>query len=58
MVIREALDLRIGKNVILPSGKAARLVEISLDEILFEYIEGRGRVLLSRAFCLKMWPKL
>ena len=53
---RMAVNLKQGQHVIMPSGKAAKLVHISADELVFEYFETHERCVLSRATAAKWWP--
>lgn len=52
---RLSLSLRIGQQVILPSGNAAEVVEIEKDAVRFKYLCGGGAVELSRELCLRYW---
>lgn len=55
IVERLALNLKIGKHVILPSGNAAEVVNIEKYAVIFKYLCGGDMVALSRTLCRRYW---
>ena len=53
---RMAVNLKQGQHVIMPSGQAAKVVELLHDVIVFKYLEGDQLVDVSRVFAAKWWP--
>lgn len=46
-VVHDALGLAHGQHVLMPSGQAARVAEIKLHSIVFEYLGLRQRELVE-----------
>lgn len=53
---RMAVNLKQGQHVIMPSGKAAKVLNLSHDVIVFEYFESKQVVTVSRLCAAKWWP--
>ena len=55
---RRQLNIKIGTELILPSGKAAMCIELGIDSYTFKYLgHKRGSVTLSRGAIIKMMPE-
>lgn len=55
-MIRMSVNLKQGQHVIMPSGQAAKVVDLLHDVIVFEYIESNEPVTISRLCAAKWWP--
>lgn len=53
---RMSVNLKQGQHVIMPSGQAAKVVSMLHDEIVFEYLESKEEVEVSRLCAAKWWP--
>ena len=53
---RMAVNLKQGQHVIMPSGQAAKVVDLLHDVIVFEYLESNETVDVSRLCAAKWWP--
>ena len=54
---RRQLKIRIGTQLIMPSGKAAKCLKIDGDEFTFQYLQGWGKFVLSRNAIISMMPE-
>ena len=54
---RRQLKIRIGTQLIMPSGKAAKCLKIDGDEYTFLYLMPKSRVVLSRNAIISMMPE-
>lgn len=53
---RMSVSLKVGQHVIMPSGQAAKVINIMHDVIVFEYLESKQVVTVSRLCAAKWWP--
>ena len=53
---RMAVNLKQGQHVIMPSCQAAKVVDLLHDVIVFEYLESKQVVTVSRLCAAKWWP--
>ena len=53
---RMAVNLKQGQNVIMPSGQAAKVVDLLRDVIVFEHLESRQVFTVSRLCAARWWP--
>ena len=51
------LNIRIGTQLILPSGNAAKCLKIDGDEFTFQYFHDWSKVVLTRDAIIKMMPE-
>ena len=56
MMNRMAVNLKQGQHVIMPSGQAAKVVDLLHDMIVLKYLEGDQVVEVSRLCAAKWWP--
>ena len=54
---RRQLKIRIGTQLIMPSGNAAKCLKIDGDEFTFQYLKGWGKFVLSRNAIISMMPE-
>ena len=54
---RRQLKIRIGTQLIMPSGNAAKCLKIDGDEFTFQYLQGWGKFVLSRNAIISMMPE-
>jgi len=54
---RRQLNMRIGTQLILPSGNAAKCLKIDGDEFTFQYFHDWSKVVLTRDAIIKMMPE-
>ena len=54
---RRQLKIRIGTQLIMPSGNAAKCLKIDGVEFTFQYLQGRGKFVLSRNAIISMMPE-
>ena len=54
---RRQLNIRIGTQLILPSGNAAKCLKIDGDEFTFQYFHDWSKVVLTRDAIIKMMPE-
>lgn len=53
---RMAVNLKQGQHVIMPSGQAAKVVDLLHDVIVLKYLVGDQVVEVSRLCAAKWWP--
>ena len=53
---RMSVNLKQGQHVIMPSGQAAKVVDLLHDMIVLEYLENKQVVEVSRLCAAKWWP--
>ena len=53
---RMAVNLKQGQHVIMPSGQAAKVVDLLHDMIVLKYLESNQVVEVSRLCAAKWWP--
>ena len=53
---RMSVNLKQGQHVIMPSGQAAKVLNLSYDVIVLEYLESKEEVEVSRLCAAKWWP--
>ncbi|MGB4882266.1 MAG: hypothetical protein WBO82_04460 [Neisseria sp.] len=56
MMNRMAVNLKQGQHVIMPSGQAAKVVDLLHDMIVLKYLESNQPVTISRLCAAKWWP--
>ena len=54
---RRQLKIRIGTQLIMPSGNAAKCLKIDGDEFTFQYLQGWSKFVLSRNAIISMMPE-
>ena len=54
---RRRLKIRIGTQLIMPSGNAAKCLKIDGDEFTFQYLQGWSKFVLSRNAIISMMPE-
>ena len=54
---RRQLKIRIGTQLIMPSGRAAKCLKIDGDEYTFLYLMPKSKVILSRNAIISMMPE-
>ena len=53
---RMSVNLKQGQHVIMPSGQAAKVLNLLHDVIVLEYLESKQVVTVSRLCAAKWWP--
>ena len=53
---RMSVNLKQGQHVIMPSGQAAKVVDLLHDMIVLKYLESNQVVEVSRLCAAKWWP--
>ena len=54
---RRQLNIKIGTQLIMPSGNAAKCLKIDGDEFTFQYFYDWSKVVLTRDAIIKMMPE-